>query len=98
MKSLDNFKSEIEERRLKNLRNIEEMYKRNGLYIWLCQRKTNERKILNEYYNEKEKRTAENKTKMKLEKKKREENFEKLKIKKSSNFKISSLKKSKNIF
>ena len=98
MKSLDNIKSEIEERRLKNLRSIEEMHKRHGLYYDYVKERQMREKILNEYYKEKEKRIAEDKIKMELEKKKREEEFEKLKIKKSSNFKISSLKKPKKTF
>jgi len=98
IKSLDNIKNEIEERRLKNLRNIEEMHKRHGLYYDYVKERQMREKILNEYYKEKEKRIAEEKIKIELEKKKREEEFEKLKIKKSSNFKISSLKKPKKIF
>ena len=98
MKSLDNIKSEIEERRLKNLRSIEEMHKRHGLYYDYVKERQMREKILNEYYKEKEKRIAEDKIKIELEKKKREEEFEKLKIKKSSNFKISSLKKPKKTF
>ena len=98
MKSLDSIKSEIEERRLKNLRSIEEMHKRHGLYYDYVKERQMREKILNEYYKEKEKRAAEDKIKMELEKKKREEEIEKLKIKKSSNFKISSLKRPKKTF
>ena len=80
MKSLDSIKSEIEERRLKNLRSIEEMHKRHGLYYDYVKERQMREKILNEYYKEKEKRAAEDK------------------IKKSSNFKISSFKKPKKTF
>ena len=98
MKSLDSIKSEIEERRLKNLRRIEEMHKRHDLYYDYAKERQMREKILNEYYKEKEKRIAEEKIKKELEKKKREEEIEKLKIKKSSNFKISSFKKPKKTF
>ena len=98
MKSLDSIKSEIEERRLKNLRSIEEMHKRHDLYYDYAKERQMREKILNEYYKEKEKRIAEEKIKKELEKKKREEEIEKLKIKKSSNFKISSFKKPKKTF
>ena len=98
MKSLDSIKSEIEERRLKNLRSIEEMHKRHGLYYDYVKESKMREKILNEYYKEKAKRADEDKIKKELEKKKREEEIEKLKIKKSSNFKISSFKKPKKNF
>lgn len=90
MKSLDNIKDEINQRREENLRSIEEMQRRHGLnYDSLKERQLRE-KILNEYYKEKEKRNNEERQQLEREKKKREEEFQKLKIKKVNDLKFNS--------
>ena len=98
MKSLDNIKSEIEQRRIENLKSIEEMHKRHGLYYdYNKERKIRER-ILDNYYKEKEKRIAEGKSQMEKEKKKREEDFKKLKTIKPFRFKLPSIDKKPKIY
>ena len=95
MKSLDSIKNEINKRREENLRNVEEMHKRHGLNYDLKQEQKIREKILNEYYKDKAKRIAEAKLQMEKEKLKREEKFNKLKIKKIEQLKFNSQKKPK---
>ena len=97
MKSLDNIKDEINQRREENLRNIEEMHKRNGLYYDYLKERQIREKILDDYYKEKAKRIAEAKLQMEMEKRKREEEFKKLKIKKTTGLKITSIPKKPKI-
>ena len=98
MKSLDNIKNEISKRREENLRNVEEMHKRYGLYYDYLKEGEMREKILEEYFKEKAKRLAETKLQIEREKLKREEKFQKLKIKKINGFKYtSSIKKKPNI-
>ena len=75
MKSLDNIKYEINQRREENLRNIEEMHKRHGLYYDYLKERQIREKILNDYYKEKAKRIAEGKLQMEMEKKKEKKNL-----------------------
>ena len=95
MKSLESIKNEISKRREENLRNVEEMHKRHGLNYDYDQEKKIREKILDEYYKDKAKRIAEGKLKMEKEKQKREEEFNKLKIRKINEFKFTSHKKPK---
>ena len=91
--SLENIKKEINKRREENLRNVEEMQKRHGLNYDEAKEREMRNKILEEYYKDKAKRIAEGKLQMEQEKKKREEEFKKLKIKKVSGIKYTSIKK-----
>ena len=95
MKSLESIKNEISKRREENLRNVEEMHKRHGLNYDYDQEKKIREKILDEYYKDKAKRIAEGRLKMEKEKQKREEEFNKLKIRKINEFKFTSHKKPK---
>ncbi len=98
MKSLDNIKNEINQRKEQNLHRIEEMYRRNGLnYDYLKEREIRE-KILDEYYKEKEQKIAEGKLQLEQEKRKREEEFQKLKIRKVNGLKYTSIPKKPQIF
>ena len=97
MKSLDNIKSEINQRREENLRSIEEMHKRNGLYYDYIKERQIREKILEDYYKEKAKRIAEGKLQMEKEKRKREEDFQKLKIRKATMIKYGSISKKPKI-
>lgn len=90
MKSLDNIKDEINQRREENLRSIEEMHRRHGLNYDVLKERQLREKILNEYYKEKEKRNNEGKQQLEREKRKREEEFQKLKIKKVNDLKFNS--------
>ena len=91
--SLENIKKEINKRREENLRNVEEMQKRHGLNYDEAKEREMRNKILEEYYKDKAKRIAEGKLQMEQEKKKREEEFKKLKIKKVNGIKYTSIKK-----
>ena len=93
MMSLENIKKEINKRREENLRNVEEMQKRYGLNYDESKEREMRNKILEEYYKDKAKRIAEGKLRMEQEKKKREEEFKKLKIKKVSGLKYTSIQK-----
>lgn len=93
MMSLENIKKEINKRREENLRNVEEMQKRHGLNYDDAKEREMRDKILEEYYKDKAKRIAEGKLQMEREKKKREEEFKKLKIKKVSGLKYNSIQK-----
>ena len=93
MMSLENIKKEINKRREENLRNVEEMQKRYGLNYDESKEREMRNKILEEYYKDKAKRIAEGKIQMEQEKKKREEEYKKLKIKKVSGIKYTSIKK-----
>ena len=97
MKSLDNIKDEINQRREENLRSIEEMHKRHGLYYDYLKEGQIREKILEEYYKDKAKRIEEVELQMKREKLKREEEFKKLKIRKASGLKFSSISKKPTI-
>ena len=97
MKSLDNIKYEINQRREENLRNIEEMHKRNGLYYDYLKERQIREKILDDYYKEKAKRIVDGKLQMEMEKRKREEEFKKLKIKKATGLKYVSIQKKPSI-
>ena len=97
MKSIDNIKSEINRRREENLRNVEEIHKRYGLnYDYLKEAEMRE-KILEEYYKSKAKRVVEEKLEMEKKRNKRNEDFQKLKIKKGTGLKYVSLQKKPNI-
>ena len=98
MKSLDNIKDEINQRREENLRNIEEMHKRHGLYYDYLKEAQMREKILDEYYKEKAKRIAEERNEMEKKRRKRLEEFQKLKIKKETGLKFASLPKKPKIF
>ena len=93
MMSLENIKKEVNKRREENLRNLEEMQKRYGLNYDESKEREMRNKILEEYYKDKAKRIAEGKLRMEQEKKKREEEFKKLKIKKVSGLKYTSIQK-----
>ena len=93
MMSLENIKKEINKRREENLRNVVEMQKRYGLNYDESKEREMRNKILEEYYKDKAKRIAEGKLRMEQEKKKREEEFKKLKIKKVSGLKYTSIQK-----
>lgn len=97
MKSLDNIKEEINQRREENIRNIEVMYKRNGLYYDYEKEKEMREKMLEKYYKEKAEKIAEGKIKMEREKLKREEEFKKLKIRKETGLKFVPLHKKPKI-
>ena len=97
MKSLDNIKNEINQRREENLNKINNMYKKHGLnYDYIKEQQIRE-KILVDYYKEKTKRIAEEKLKAEREKRKREEEFQKLKIRKVSGLKYASIVKKPKI-
>ena len=97
MKSLDNIKKEINQRREENLNKLNNMYKKHGLnYDYIKEQQIRE-KILVDYYKEKTKRTAEEKLKAEREKRKREEEFQKLKIRKVSGLKYASIIKKPKI-
>ena len=98
MKSLDNIKNEISKRREENLRNIEDMHKRHGLYYDYEKEGQIRDKILDEYYKEKAKKIAEVKLQMEIQKRKREEDFQKLKVRKVGGFKYGSIQKKPPIF
>ena len=98
MKSMDNLKNEISKRREENLRSIKEMYNKYELKYDSKKEEQIRDKILDDYFKEKAKRIAEGKLKMEREKQKREEEFNKLKIRKESGFKFSSIQKKPNIF
>ena len=93
MMSLEDIKKEINKRREENLRTVEEMQKRHGLNYDEAKEREMRNKILEEYYKDKAKRIAEGKLQMEIAKKKREEEFKKLKIKKVSGIKYNSIKK-----
>ena len=97
MKSLDNIKDEINQRREENLRSIEEMHKRHGLYYDYLKEGQIREKILEEYYKDKAKKIEEVELQMKREKLKREEEFKKLKIRKASGLKFASISKKPTI-
>ena len=97
MRSLDNIKNEISKRREENLRSVQDMYKKNGLKYNDEEDKELRKKILEEYYADKAKRNAEVKLKLEREKRRREEEFKKLKIRKESGFKYGSIPKKQNI-
>ena len=97
MRSLDNIKNEISKRREENSRYIKEMYNKNELKYDTQKEAKIREKILADYYKEKSKRIAEGKLKMEREKQKREEEFQKLKIRKESGFKFSSIQKKQKI-
>ena len=97
MKSLDNIKDEINQRREQNLRSIEEMHRRHELnYDYIKEREIRE-KILEEYYKEKEKRIEESRLQLEREKRKREEEFQKLKVRKANCLKYTSIPKKPKI-
>ena len=95
IKSLDNIKSEISQRRDENLKNISEMYGRHGLYYNYEKEFEMRQKIMEEYYRNKAQKIAEITLKMAKDKKSREEEYKKLKIKKVKELKYQAFKKPK---
>lgn len=93
MKSIDNIKSEINRRKEENLRNVEEIHKRYGLNYDYLKEAEISKKILEEYYKSKTKRVAEEKLEMEKKRNKKNEDFQKLKIKKGAGLKYVSLPK-----
>ena len=94
-KSLDSIKSEISRRRDENLKNISEMYGRHGLYYNYEKEFEMRKKVMEEYYRNKAQKIAELTLQMEKDKKKREEEFKKLKIKKVKELKYQAFKKPK---
>ena len=98
MKSLDSIKEEISQRRKENLRHIEELYKKNDLYYDYLKEEKMREKILDEYYKDKAKRIAEGRLQMEREKRKKEEEFKKLRIRKETGLKFASIQKKPKVF
>ena len=97
MKSLDDIKSEINKRREENLKKIEDMHKRNGLCYDYARELEIREKILSDYYKGKEKLIKQAKLQAENEKRKREEEYRKLKIKKNDSYVIYRTRKPKII-
>lgn len=92
LKSFDNIKNEINQKKEENLHNIEEMHEKHGLnYDYFKEQHIRER-ILDEYYKEKIRRIQ-----VERENRQKEEEFQKLKIKKATGLKYSSVKKKPKI-
>ena len=95
MKSLDDIKSEINKRREDNLKKIEDMHKRNGLCYDYAKELEIREKILSDYYKGKQNLIKQAKLKEENERRKREEEYHKLKIKKNESYVIYRTRKPK---
>ena len=95
MKSLDDIKSEVNKRREDNLKKIEDMHKRNGLCYDYAKELEIREKILSDYYKGKQNLIKQAKLKEENERRKREEEYHKLKIKKNESYVIYRTRKPK---
>lgn len=92
-KSLDDIKSEISQKKKEHIKNVDKLFNRQPFFYNYEKELEIRKKILDEYYKNKAQKIADFNEHIEKEKKKREEEYKKLKIKKEKELKYHSFKK-----